>query len=143
MGADSKYKSLTLSRGVGQSIFIGTSLDQKNLGTTYDIRIDLSGLYRTRRSTVARLNIRERDNEDEVAELEVVLAEKHSLPVTIQYAEIFYTGVKQHVVEETECMRCGSAQDPKPQRRLNGLITIRAPANAQICRGNRLGKKAR
>jgi len=139
MGADNSIKSLTLGRGVGQSVYVGRNLDQKNLARTFDVRITLSGLYMTKRSTVARLTITEHTGDA----LEVALAEKHQLPVTVQDIEIFYTGVKSYVVDEPECIRCGAQQDPAPQKRVNGLITIRAPADAQICRGRRIGRNAR
>lgn len=139
MGADTTTKSLTLGRGVGQSVYVGRNLDQKDLSRTFDVRITLSGLYMTKRSTVARLTITERSGDA----LEVALSEKHKLPVYVQDLEIFYTGVRDYVVEEPECIRCGAQQDPEPQKRVNGLITIRAPADAQICRGKRIGKNVR
>jgi hypothetical protein len=139
MRADTNKTTLTIGRGVGQSVYIGRSLEQKDLVNSCDIRVTLMGLYRVKRSTVARLSIAESVG----AEMEVMLAEKHKLPVVIQDVEIYYTGVREYAIEETQCMRCGAEQEPKPQKRLNGLITLRAPKDARISRGNRIGKRVR
>jgi hypothetical protein len=139
MGADTNLKSLTLGRGIGQSVYIGRNIDQKRPVETADLRVMLKGIYHTKKGCVALLEITERQE----SAMEVALADGHQAPVTVQDVEIYFTGVKQYVVEETECPRCGSAQEGKPVRRLNGLIRIRAPESAKISRGNRVGKNAR
>jgi RNA polymerase subunit RPABC4/transcription elongation factor Spt4 len=139
VGADTKLKSLTLGRGVGQSVYIGKNVDQNNPHGTADLRVKLKGIYKTKKGCVAILEITEKG----WSALEVALADGHKEPVTVQDVEIYFTGVKQYVVEETQCPRCGSEQDGKPVRRINGLIRIRAPESAKISRGNRIGKNAR
>lgn len=139
MRADTNLKSLTLGRGIGQSVYIGRSIDQKNPADTADVRVMLKGIYKTTKGCVALLEI----TEGQESAMEIALADGHQAPVTVQDVEIYFTGVKQYVVEETECPRCGSEQEGKPVRRINGLIRIRAPASAKISRGNRIGKNAR
>jgi len=139
MRADTNLKSLTLGRGIGQSVYIGRSIDQKNPAETADIRVMLKGIYKTTKGCVALLEI----TEGQQSAMEIALADGHQAPVTVQDVEIYFTGVKQYVVEETECPRCGSDQEGKPVRRINGLIRIRAPESAKISRGNRIGKNAR
>lgn len=139
MRADTNLKSLTLGRGIGQSVYIGRSIDQKNPADTADVRVMLKGIYKTTKGCVALLEI----TEGQESAMEIALADGHQAPVTVQDVEIYFTGVKQYVVEETECPRCGAEQEGKPVRRINGLIRIRAPASAKISRGNRIGKNAR
>lgn len=139
MGADTNLKSLTLGRGIGQSVYIGRNIDQKRPVETADLRVMLKGIYHTKQGCVALLEITEKQE----SAMEIALADGHQAPVTVQDVEIYFTGVKQYVIEETECPRCGSAQEGKPVRRLNGLIRIRAPESAKISRGNRVGKNAR
>lgn len=139
MRADTNLKSLTLGRGIGQSVYIGRNIDQKNPSETADIRVMLKGIYKTTKGCVALLDI----TEGQQSAMEIALADGHQAPVTVQDVEIYFTGVKQYVVEETECPRCGSDQEGKPVRRINGLIRIRAPESAKISRGNRIGKNAR
>ena len=139
MGADTNLKSLTLGRSVGQSVYIGRNIDQKRLVETADLRVMLKGIYHTKNGCVALLEI----TEGQQSALEIALADGHQNPVTIQDVEIYFAGIKQYVVDETECPRCGSEVVGKPARRINGLIRIRAPEGAKISRGNRVGKKAR
>lgn len=139
MRADTNLKSLTLGRGIGQSVYIGRSIDQKNPADTADVRVMLKGIYKTAKGCVALLEI----TEGQESAMEIALADGHQVPVKVQDVEIYFTGVKQYVVEETECSRCGSVQEGKPVRRINGLIRIRAPASAKISRGNRIGQNAR
>ena len=139
MRADTNLKSLTLGRGIGQSVYIGRSIDQKNPADTADVRVMLKGIYKTTKGCVALLEI----TEGQEKAMEIALADGHQAPVTVQDVEIYFTGVKQYVVEETECPRCGAEQEGKPVRRINGLIRIRAPESAKISRGNRIGKNAR
>lgn len=139
MRADTNLKSLTLGRGIGQSVYIGRNIDQKNPADTADVRVMLKGIYKTTKGCVALLEI----TEGQEKAMEIALADGHQSPVTVQDVEIYFTGVKQYVVEETECPRCGAEQEGKPVRRINGLIRIRAPASAKISRGNRIGKNAR
>jgi len=139
MRADTNLKSLTLGRGIGQSVYIGRNIDQRNPSETADLRVMLKGIYKTMKGCVALLEI----TEGQQSAMEVALADGHQAPVTVQDVEIYFTGVKQYVVEETECPRCGSEQEGKPVRRINGLIRIRAPESAKISRGNRIGKNAR
>ena len=139
MRADTNLKSLTLGRGIGQSVYVGRNIDQKNPSETADVRVMLKGIYKTAKGCVALLEITEGDE----SAMEIALADGHQAPVTVQDVEIYFTGVKQYFVEETECSRCGSEQEGKPVRRINGLIRIRAPTGAKISRGNRIGKKAR
>ncbi len=139
MRADTNLKSLTLGRGIGQSVYVGRHIDQKNPAETADVRVMLKGIYKTAKGCVALLEITEGDE----SAMEIALADGHQAPVTVQDVEIYFTGVKQYFVEETECSRCGAEQEGKPVARINGLIRIRAPAGAKISRGNRIGKKAR
>lgn len=139
MGADSNLKSLTLGRGIGQSVYIGRNISQKNPADTADLRVMLKGIYMTHKGCVALLEI----TEGKLSAMEIALADGHQAPVIVQDVEIYFTGVKQYVVEETECPRCGSEQEGKPVKRINGLIRIRAPESAKISRGNRIGKKPR
>ena len=139
MGADTNLKSLTLGRSIGQSVYIGRNINQKNPADTADVRVMLKGIYMTHKGCVALLEI----TEGKQSAMEIALADGHQSPVTVQDVEIYFTGVKQYVVEETECPRCGSEQEGKPVRRINGLIRIRAPESAKISRGNRIGKNAR
>lgn len=139
MGADTNLKSLTLGRGIGQSVYIGRQIDQKNPADTADLRVMLKGIYETSKGCVALLEI----TEGQESAMEIALTDGHQAPVTVQDVEIYFTGVKQYLVEETQCPRCGSEQDGKPVKRINGLIRIRAPESAKISRGNRIGKNAR
>ena len=139
MRADTNLKSLTLGRGIGQSVYIGRNINQKNPADTADVRVMLKGIYMTHKGCVGLLEI----TEGKLSAMEVALADGHQVPVTVQDVEIYFAGAKKYVVEETRCPRCGSAQEGKPVRRLNGLIRIRAPESAKISRGNRVGKNAR
>ncbi len=140
MGADSNLQSLTLGRGIGQSLFIGKSLDQKMPAETCDVRVMLKGIYRVKEMHVALLSITEQGIE---AALDIALAEMHQMPVAVQDIEIFFTGVKKYFVSEKVCPRCGSTHDGEPVERINGLIRVRAPKSAKVCRGNRIGKNLR
>ena len=136
MGAGTNLKSLTLGRGIGQSVYIGRQIDQKkNPADTADLS-DAQGDLQDLKGCVALLEI----TEGQESAMEIALADGHQAPVTVQDVEIYFTGVKQYVVEETECPRCGSEQDGKPVKRINGLIRIRAPESAKISEETESGK---
>lgn len=138
MGADSKYKSLTLGRSAGQSVFLGKNIDQKDPRNSCDISVTLIALYQLRRTTIAILNVKEGGNI-----LEFALAEKHPEPIQVQGVRIYYDGTKQYAVDETECPRCGAQQEAGTKTRVNGLLRFEAPPAVRIVRGNRIGKNAR
>ena len=140
MRADTDLKSLTLGRGIGQSVYIGRRLDQKLPAETCDVRVMMKGVYETaKQGCVALLEITEGNQ----SALEIALAENHQNPVIVQDVEIYFTGVKTCMVEEHECSRCGAQQSEGSVKRVNGLIRIRAPSSAKISRGNRIGAQVR
>ena len=139
MRSGTDLKSLTLGRGIGQSVYIGRRLDQKLPAETCDIRVMMKGVYETKSGCVGLLEI----TEGSMSALEIALAENHKNPVIVQDCEIYFTGVKTCMVEEHECSRCGAQQIDTSIKRINGLIRIRAPSSAKISRGNRIGAQVR
>ena len=127
MRADTNLKSLTLGRGIGQSVYIGRNIDQKRPVETADLRVMLKGIYHTKKGCVALLEITERQE----SAMEVALADGHQSPVTVQDVEIYFTGVKQYVFEETECPRCRYSLYVKPVRRFHGRIIIGGTEDAK------------
>lgn len=138
MRADPRLKNFVLGRSVGQTVFCGTAIDQKDAPNTCDFKVTLMEIMILRRTTVAVLHIFEQENV-----LEVALMEKHPSPVEVQGVRIFYEGTKMYSSAELECARCGQPTSGTEQRRTNGLLRFEAPSQVKIFRGNRIGKNAR
>jgi len=138
MRADPRLKNFVLGRSVGQTVFCGRNLNQKDAPNTCDFKVTLMEIMTLRRTTVAVLHIFEEENV-----LEVALMEKHPNPVEVQGVHIFYEGTKMYSSAEVECARCGQETSGVEQRRTNGLLRFEAPSQVKIFRGNRIGKNAR
>ena len=131
--------NLVLSRGIGQSVFIGRNIQPKRAVETCDLRVMLKGLYELKRSCVGLIEI----TGNEESSMEIALAEGHKNPVEIGELRVWFKGTKNFEIDERHCPRCGAEQHGKKRIRRNGLLRFQAPPEVQIFRGNRIGRNAR